>query len=268
MSLTIRILGCGSSGGVPRIGGDWGACDPDDPRNRRTRCSLLVRYSENGGGDTTDVLIDTSPDLREQLLKAEVKRLDALLFTHDHADQCHGIDDMRALAYRMRRQIPTYMDEPTADVLTDRFGYCFTKPEGRVHPPILDAQPLLEVGKAITVDGPGGGVDILPVPLSHGPTPSLGFVINGRVGYTPDVHDIDERGLDMMENLDLWVCDALRYHDHPTHAHADKSLRWMARTRTRRMVLTNIHIDMDYATLAAELPDAVEPATDGMEITL
>jgi phosphoribosyl 1,2-cyclic phosphate phosphodiesterase len=268
MSLEATILGCGSSGGVPRVGGDWGVCDPEDPRNRRLRSSILVRYRAEGKSESTDVLVDTSPDLREQLLRANVGRVDALVFTHDHADQCHGIDDMRAVAYRMRTQIPTYMDAPTAEQLTTRFNYCFEMPEGRVHPPILKTMPLIEHGKAFSVDGPGGAVEILPIELSHGPTPSLGLVFNGALAYTPDVHDIAHESLNLIHGCDVWICDALRYHTHPTHAHADKSLSWQARTGVPKMVLTNLHIDMDYATLAEELPGSQEPAVDGMVIAV
>ena len=266
MRLEATILGCGSSGGVPRVGGDWGVCDPDEPKNRRSRCSILVRYSESGEGPTTDVLVDTSPDLREQLLAAEVERLDALVFTHDHADQCHGIDDMRALAYRMAAQVPTFMDAPTAEQLTLRFGYCFEMPEGRVHPPILRTMPLMTPGEPFTVDGPGGALDVMPIGLSHGPTPSLGLVFAGKLAYSPDVHDIPEAAFMYLDGVDTWICDALRYHPHPTHAHADKSLSWQARSGARRIVLTNLHIDMDYNTLAEELTDTQEPAYDGMHV--
>lgn len=264
MRLRATVLGCGSSGGVPRVGGDWGVCDPEDPRNRRTRCSILVRAGE--GTDTTNILVDTSPDLREQLLRADVRRVDALLYTHDHADQCNGIDDMRALSYRMRRQVPTYMDAPTREQLMLRFGYCFEMPEGRVHPPILDAMPTLQVGDTLTIEGPGGAVRIKALGLSHGPTPSLGYLFEDRLAYTPDVHDIGESALAALDGVGTWICDALRYHDHPTHAYADKTLMWQAHTRAKRMVLTNLHIDMNYATLSTELPGAQLPAFDGLEV--
>ena len=261
------ILGCGSSGGVPRVGGDWGICDPNELRNRRTRCSILVRYSEADSGPTTDVLVDTSPDLREQLLAAGVERIDALVYTHDHADQCHGIDDIRALAYRMRGQVPTYMDRDTLNELTSRFAYCFATPEGRAHPPILDAQPLIAAGGTFSVDGPGGALEIGVLGLSHGPTPSLGLLFAGRLAYSPDVHGVPEAALERLQGVDTWICDALRYHDHPTHAHADKTLSWQARTRARHMVLTNLHIDMDYRTLANELMASQVPAYDGMVVS-
>lgn len=268
MKLEAKILGCGSSGGVPRVGGDWGICDPDDPRNRRTRCSILVRYTETGEGPTTDVLIDTSPDLREQLLADGTERIDALIFTHDHADQCHGIDDIRALAYRIRAQVPTFMDAPTADELTSRFAYCFATPDGRAHPPILKAQPVIVPGETFAIDGPGGSLPIEVLGLSHGPGPSLGLIFAGKLAYTPDVHDVPDAAMNQLADINTWICDALRYHDHPTHAHADKSLSWQARTRARRMVLTNLHIDMDYMRLSEELLASQEVAVDGMVIAV
>ena len=264
--LRFTILGCGSSGGVPRVGGDWGFADPDEPRNRRTRSSVLVEKVSAEG--TTTLLIDTSPDLREQLLRAEVKRLDAVFYTHDHADQSHGIDDLRAIAYRMRAQIPTFMDPHTKDNVWERFRYCFELPEGRVHPPILSLQTLLKDGEVHSVEGPGGRIDVGVIEASHGPTPTLVFTFDGRAAYSPDVWDIPHGGLARLQGFDLWICDALRYNDHPTHAHADKTLSWLARTRTRRCVMTNLHIDMDYETLRSELPPIAEPAWDGMVVEL
>lgn len=267
MSLKVTILGCGSSGGVPRVGGDWGICDPTDPKNRRTRCSILVEKTGEGD-ETTAVLIDTSPDLRQQLIRAEVKRLDAVFYTHDHADQSHGIDDLRAIAYRMRRRIPTYMDAHTKANVWQRFNYCFEMPEGRVHPAILELQPLLSDGDTITVDGPGGALKVGVIEASHGPTPTLIFTFDDKVAYSPDVWDIPDAGLQRLADMPLWICDALRYNDHPTHAHADKALRWLAQTRTQKAVLTNLHIDMDYKTLADELPAVAVPAFDGMALIL
>lgn len=266
MSLRATILGCGSSGGVPRVGGEWGYCDPSDPKNRRTRCSLLIE--KTGSDGTTSILIDTSPDLREQLLAAKVTRLDAILFTHDHADQTHGIDDLRAIAYGMRQRLPTYMDAYTKTHIVPRFDYCFEMPEGRVHPAILELQPLLEDGDRITIDGPGGAIVIDAIEASHGPTPVLMFVIDGQLAYSPDVWNIPDAALDRLNGIHTWICDSLRYNDHPTHAHVDKSLRWFARTKTRRAILTNLHIDLDYSVLADELPAIATPAHDGMLVDL
>lgn len=264
MSLRATILGCGSSGGVPRVGGDWGFCDPTDPRNRRTRSSILVE--KTGPDGTTSILVDTSPDLREQLLRADVKRLDAVFYTHDHADQTHGIDDLRAIAYRMRAQIPTYMDAHTKANVWERFNYCFDMPEGRVHPPILKLEPLLVDGDIREIEGPGGSVSVRTIAASHGPTPTLGFVFDETLAYSPDVWDIPDEALASLEGIQTWICDALRYNDHPTHAHADKTLSWLARVKAARAVLTNLHIDMDFKILSDELPAIAEPAHDGMVV--
>ena len=270
MPLRAIILGCGSSGGVPRVGGDWGVCDPDNPKNRRTRCSLYVEYWE---GETpppikerTAVLIDTSPDLREQFLFSNIKRLDALLYTHDHADQSHGIDDLRAVAYRMRKRIPTYMDEHSKEHLFDKFKYCFEMPDGRVHPPILELQDIIKGGDFITIDGPGGALAIEALELSHGPTPAMGFIFDGKLAYTPDVWDVPEPSFKSLQGIDTWIVDALRYNDHPTHAHTDKTLSWLVKTKTKNGVLTNLHIDMDYDVLSSELFGGVTVAYDKMEL--
>ena len=166
--LQVRILGCGSSGGVPRIGNDWGACDPGEPRNRRSRCSILIRHWGPGAAEPTLVLVDTSPDMRDQLLAARVDRLDAVLLTHEHADQCHGIDDLRALVIRHRRRMPVHMNRSTADVVLKRFDYCFEGAKG--YPAILEGRVDLEAGQAVRIGGPGGEVEILaagPGPWRH-----------------------------------------------------------------------------------------------------
>lgn len=268
----VTILGCGSSGGVPRVGGDWGVCDPNEPKNRRRRSSILVDYWEAGEAphpkDRTRILVDTAPDLREQLIDAKVKHLNALLFTHEHADQTHGIDDIRALAYRMKTKLPTYMDKYTKTHIFQKFEYCFEMPEGRVHPAILDLQPLVEPSDEITISGPGGEFLVKVLGLSHGPTPSLGFIFDDQFAYTPDVWDISDETLEELTDMKVWAVDALRYNQHPTHAHADKCLSWIARTRTLKAVLTNLHIDMDFVTISNELSGAHEAAYDGMEITI
>lgn len=270
MGLRAIILGCGSSGGVPRVGGDWGICDPSNPKNRRSRCSLFVEYWEGEAmpeaANRTAILIDTSPDLRDQFLKADIQRIDAVLFTHEHADQSHGIDDLRSIAYRMRKKIPVYMDAHTKSHVHRRFHYCFEMPEGRVHPPILELQPLMKGDDIIRIEGPGGTLEIKVLQLSHGPTPSLGFLFNGKLGYAPDVWDIPDDAIGALEGIDTFIVDSLRYNDHPTHANADKTLSWLARTRITNGVLTNLHIDMDYETLLNELPPIAKPAFDGMEI--
>lgn len=269
MTIRLTILGSGSSGGVPRVGGEWGVCDPKNSKNRRTRCSLLVEKwvgkQVPPADERTILVVDTSPDLREQFLRTNVKRLDAVLYTHDHADQSHGIDDLRAIAYTMRNQIPTYMDAPTKEHVYARFQYCFEMPEGRVHPPILALQDIMKDRDIVKITGPGGTIKVDVLELSHGPTLSLGFIFDGRAVYSPDVWGVPETAFEMLNGLDVWIVDALRYNQHPTHAHADRTLAWLARSQTKKGILTNLHIDMDYDTLSAELPGIIEAAYDGMQ---
>ncbi|MGB1034775.1 MAG: MBL fold metallo-hydrolase [Paracoccaceae bacterium] len=254
------ILGCGSSGGVPRIGGHWGDCDPTNPRNRRRRCSMLVE--RHGPDGTTTVLIDTSPDMREQLLSAGVGRLDGVIYTHDHADHTHGLDDLRMVVFNMRQRLPVWADARTAKSLMDRFGYAFVQPEGSSYPPILD---LHDLSGPVTVDGPGGAVTLTPFEITHGNIPALGFRIGG-LAYLPDVSDMSDAGWAAVQDLDVWVLDCLRRTPHPTHAHLERSLDWIARAAPRRAVLTNMHIDLDHDALMAETPDHIVPAYDGMVI--
>ncbi|MEQ1781819.1 MAG: MBL fold metallo-hydrolase [Hyphomonadaceae bacterium] len=261
--LQVRILGCGSSGGVPRIGNDWGVCDPAEPRNRRSRCSVLVRSWAPGAAEPTLVLIDTAPDMREQLLAAQVKRLDAVLLTHEHADQCHGIDDLRALVLRNMKRMPVHMDKVTSDIIGKRFDYCFDGAGS--YPAILEKHTDLEPGQAVDISGPGGTVSFLPLAQDHGGIASLGFRI-GSFGYCNDVVRLPEATLERLIGLDTLVVDALRYKPHPTHASVSQALGWIERLKPRRAVLTNLHVDLDYATLKAELPAGVEPAFDGMEL--
>lgn len=261
--LEVVILGSGSSGGVPRGDGDWGACDPAEPKNRRTRCSALIR--RHGADGATSVLIDTSPDLRAQMLAAEVRHVDAVLYTHDHADQTHGIDDLRVFAMRSRRRIPAYMDSATRDALTDRFRYIFEMVEG--YPPILEPQDIPAHGAPWSVSGAGGAVPVVTFDQAHGPIRSVGYRC-GPVAYSSDVSDLDDRAIEAVRGCDLWIVDALRWTAHPTHAHVDKTLDWIARAQVRRAVLTNLHIDLDYNALSAVLPDHVEVAFDGWSARL
>jgi phosphoribosyl 1,2-cyclic phosphate phosphodiesterase len=263
--LKIRILGCGSSTGVPRAGGDWGACDPTEPKNRRRRCSIFVQ--QHGAGGSTDVLIDTSPDLREQLLDAGAQRLDAVLFTHDHADQCHGIDDLRGYSYLMEQLIEVYFNAETASTLKRRFGYCFSTPHGSGYPPILKSNIIEKPYQPFALPGPGGVLTVTPFDQEHGRTRSLGFRM-GPVAYSPDVNGIPEEGFAALEGVELWIVDALRHVPHPTHAHVDLTLEWIARVKPKRAILTDLHCDLDYATLKAALPAGVEPAYDGMVLEI
>lgn len=263
------LLGTGSSGGVPRADGDWGACDPSEPRNRRSRCSLLIQKWAGEPGDAADattIVVDTSPDFREQALRAGMTRLDAIVFSHDHADQSHGIDDVRAFAIRQRKRIATYMDATTRATLTARFSYCFFGQNG--YPPILDGSHAIEAGAPMVIEGPGGPVRMMPILQDHGGgVASLGFRIDD-FAYNNDVVRLDEVAFAALDGVAVWVVDALRYAPHPTHAHLDRALEWIARVRPERAVLTNMHVDLDYGRLVRELPPDVEPGFDGWSITL
>ena len=256
------ILGCGSSGGVPRLGGHWGDCDPDNPKNRRRRCSMLVE--RDGPEGTTSVLIDTSPDLRSQLLDTGTGRLDGVIYTHAHADHVHGIDDLRMIVFNMKSRLPVWADGDTQNALLSRFGYAFVQPEGSPYPPILD---LHTIKGDVTIDGAGGPITFAPFEVNHGSIEALGFRIGG-LAYLPDVAEIPDAAWPALDGLDIFVVDALRRTPHPTHAHLDKALEWIARAKPTRAVLTNMHIDLDYETVNAETPDHVTPAFDLMELTL
>lgn len=255
------ILGCGSSGGVPRLGGHWGDCDPDEPRNYRRRCSLLIEQENKNG--VTRILIDTSPDLRSQLLDVDVGELDAVVYTHSHADHVHGLDDLRMVVFNMKRRLPVWADGDTQNALYSRFGYAFMQPEGSPYPPILDMHTIEgDVG----ISGAGGSVTLRPIKVNHGAIDALAFRV-GDLVYMPDVVDIPDTGWPDLKGLDCWILDALRRTPHPTHIHLGKALEWIERVTPRRAVLTNMHIDMDYRTVAEETPDYITPAHDGMVIT-
>jgi phosphoribosyl 1,2-cyclic phosphate phosphodiesterase len=265
MPLTATILGCGSSGGVPRPGSGWGACDPTNPKNRRRRCSLLVERS--GPDGSTRVLIDTSPDLREQLIDAQVPALDAVLLSHDHADHTHGIDDLRALVLHAKHRIPVHADPVTAASLKTRFGYLFETPPGSYYPPVLDLERM-EVGRPLSIKGAGGVIDIQPFRLEHGPGyDALGFRFGG-LAYAPDVSLIPPAAMATMAELDILILDCLRETPHPSHFHLAQSLDAIAVLKPRRAILTNLHVDLDYASLSSRLPDGIEVAFDGMTIAI
>lgn len=260
--LRFTILGCGSSGGVPRLGGQWGACDPANPRNARRRCSLLVERVAQAG--VTTVLIDTSPDMRAQLLDAGVGRLDGVLWTHAHADHVHGLDDLRMIVFNIRSRLQVWANGPTQDALLSRFGYAFIQPKGSPYPPILE---MNTIEGDVSIDGPGGPIRLTPVKVRHGSMDTLGFRI-GALAYVPDAVEIHAESWKQLQGLEYWIVDALRRKPHPTHAHLDMTLDWIARAAPRRALLTNMHVDMDYATLMDELPDHIAPAHDGLVLTL
>ncbi|MFT6933343.1 MAG: phosphoribosyl 1,2-cyclic phosphate phosphodiesterase [Paracoccaceae bacterium] len=258
--LRFTILGCGSSGGVPRLGGHWGACDPTNPRNNRRRCSLLIeREAETG---TTSVLIDSSPDLRMQLLDAGIGALDGVVYTHSHADHVHGLDDLRMIVFNMRKRLPVWADGATQNDLLSRFGYAFVQPPGSAYPPILELNSL---DGELTIDGEGGPITLSAFRVKHGNIDSLGIRV-GDLAYLPDVSDLYPESWAALQNLDCWILDALRRDPHPSHTHLANSLDWIAQAKPRRAVLTNMHIDLDYQTVLEETPDHVTPAYDGMVI--
>jgi phosphoribosyl 1,2-cyclic phosphate phosphodiesterase len=253
--MRVTILGCGGSFGVPLIGGHWGACDPGNPKNRRRRVSILVEE-----GDTT-LLVDTGPDMREQLLDAGVKHIDAVLYTHAHADHSHGLNDLRSLAYHMGRPVDIYGDQATLDDLTTSFAYAFRTDEHAVYKRIVIAHQI---------DGPLrlGGIDVVPFEQGHGfGAKTLGFRF-GAMAYSTDVVDLDEAAFAALAGVDVWIVDCLRYEPHPTHAHFERTLAWIDRVRPRRAVLTHMNQALDYEELRRRCPPGVEPGFDGMVIEL
>lgn len=262
MTLTLTILGCGSSAGVPRPALGWGACDPNNPKNRRRRCSLLVEHVAEHG--TTRIVIDTSPDLREQLIDANVDHIDAVFLTHEHADQTHGMDDLRSVVLHMRKRIPVYFNQSTAKDIMARFSYCFISPEGSDYPPILTRHGI-EAGESQTILGRGGAVTLQAFLVQHGKIPALGYRI-GNAAYTPDVNDIPRESWGALENLDLWIVDGLRYASHSSHFSINDALSWIERFKPKRAVITNMTADVDYEAIRQSLPSGVVPAYDGLRL--
>ena len=250
--MRVTILGCGTAGGVPQIGEEWGVCDPEEPRNRRLRPSILVEQGE------ARVLVDASPDLRFQALRAGFDRLDAVLFTHAHADHANGIDDLRYVVRRMGRRIDTYADARTLRDLEARFGYVFRDGGQELYPQILNGN---------VIDGPFevAGLPIVPFTQTHGPIDTLGFRF-GPIAYSTDLMALPDAAFVALEGVEVWIVDALSPHPHPTHSHLDQTLEWIERVKPKRAILTHMNVTMDYATVARLTPDHVEPAYDGMVI--
>jgi phosphoribosyl 1,2-cyclic phosphate phosphodiesterase len=262
MAKQLTILGCGSSGGVPRIGDNWGACDPRNPNNRRLRCSVAVEQITGGG--KTSILVDTSTDLREQMLKHGLNWLDGVLFTHDHADHTHGIDELRVVAINHRRRLHAYFDSATARTLNERFRYCFETPEGSFYRPFLEAHNIVPL-EPFTIEGDGGPVEVLSFEQRHGQGMSLGFRF-GNIAYSPDISGLPEDSVSALKNLDVWILNSLRYAPHPSHLSVGQALELIEHIGPNRAVLTHLHIDLDYQKLRQKLPANVEPAYDGMII--
>jgi phosphoribosyl 1,2-cyclic phosphate phosphodiesterase len=257
------ILGCSSSPGVPRINGEWGACDSANPKNRRTRASFLIEQFGPDGGKTT-VLIDTGPDFREQMIRAGVSGIDAVIYTHAHADHLHGIDDLRGFALIQRQRIPIYADAETMRRIEAGFGYCLKTPEGSNYPPIVDPQVIEDLDQPVVIEGKGGAIPLLPLLQQHGDIMSLGFRI-GDVAYCSDVSDFPFETVPRLSGLDVLVLDALQYKEHPSHLSLTQALGWIEKLSPKRAILTHMHIPLDYDTVMRETPDHVEPAYDQLQ---
>lgn len=271
MKLRAIILGCGSSGGVPRIGGedghgDWGACDPNEPKNRRSRCSVVIQRAREDGlfeGRLTTLLIDCAPELRLQLVENGIHSVDAVAISHDHADQTHGIDDLRVVALQKMQRVPVYFSDHTSPILLERFRYCFEQLPGSGYPPVLDRMELPAAGETIEIDGPTGQIPLTPFLQKHGRVPSHGFRC-GPIVYGADFNDLEPESWDVVSGAPVWIIDALQYKPHSSHLHLDKALAFLKQADVGRGVLTNLHVTMDYATVDGETPDNVTPAYDGM----
>jgi phosphoribosyl 1,2-cyclic phosphate phosphodiesterase len=266
--MRVTILGCGGAGGVPLVGGDWGACDPGEPKNRRRRVSILI---EDGADQNrpTRLLVDTSPDLREQMLDAEVQRIDGVIFTHNHADHIHGVDDLRQFNRRQQAVIPAYTDAKTAESLGERFGYVFGPPgehngKPNYYKPCLTLNEIA-AGQSFAVDGPGGPIQVQAFDQDHGFMRTLGLRF-GDVAYSTDVVNMPEDGFAALAGVGLWIVDCFAREPHPTHVHLSKVLQWIERVQPDCAVLTHMGTAMDYGTLIRELPQGVVPAYDGMTI--
>ena len=258
--LRFTILGCGSSGGVPRLGGHWGNCDPNNVKNFRKRCSLLIQRFENN--NVTNVLVDTTPDMRQQLLDAKIGKLDAVIYTHEHADHLHGLDDLRMIVINMQKRLPVFASKQTKNSILERFGYAFKTPKGSPYPPILDMNDLTET---LEIQGAGGPIKFTSFDVDHGNILVSAIKVN-NVLYTPDISTV--RNDTELRDLDYWILDSLRYKPHPSHVNLEQALGLIDRYKPKKAILTNLHGHLDYLTLLNETPDNVVPAYDGLQIKL
>lgn len=262
--MSFTLLGTGSSGGVPRVGNQWGNCDPDNEKNRRRRCAMLVRKTNSSGKQTT-LLIDAGADLREQLLSANVTNLDAVMLTHPHADHIFGLDDLRQLALSLRRSIEVHMDEYTSSIVMRSFGYCFKQAADSSYPSFCTEKRIIPT-QPTRITGAAGYVQAHPLVVEHGDIDALGFRIHDLV-YIPDIKRIhNTRAWDLLQNVSILIIDALRHRSHPAHLNLEEALALIKRVAPQRAILTNMHSDLDYATLMNSLPDGVEPGYDGLTV--
>jgi phosphoribosyl 1,2-cyclic phosphate phosphodiesterase len=262
--LRFTVLGCGSSPGVPRPNGDWGACDPTEPRNRRRRPSLLVQRITAEG--CTTLVIDTGPDFREQMIDAKVTALDGVAYTHAHADHIHGIDDLRTFVLGRQSKLPVYADERTLQRLSQSFLYLFEAEKGTGYPPILIANTV-QTAQTFHVAGRGGPITVLPFGIDHGSLRIKGFRMGG-LSYCTDASGIPEKTVPLISGSDVLLIDALQPQPHPSHFSFGEALHWIDRLEAKRGILTHMHTPMDYHIVKRACPPHVEPAFDGMVITL
>jgi len=263
--MRFTLLGTGSSGGVPRVGNQWGLCDPDNPKNRRRRCALLVELLSQSGNTT--LLIDAGADLREQLLSANVTHLDGVLLTHSHADHIFGLDDLRQLALVMKTPIPVHMDAETAETVMPAFGYIFHQAPTSSYPAFCTHEQIHHA-RLTTIHGIAGAIDCQPLLAEHGDIHALGFRM-GKIAYLPDMKRISNaRSLEALKNLDVLIVDCLREIDHPAHLSLSESLAFIEQVNPKRAVLTNMHSDLDYQTLSEKLPKHIVPGFDGFQLEL
>jgi len=260
------ILGCSSSPGVPRITGDWGACDPANPKNRRTRAAFMVQQFDDNGGVTT-VVVDTGPDFREQMIAAGVTHIDAVLYTHPHADHIHGLDDLRGYFYGSQQRVPIHATKETMDRIRQGFGYCMETPPGSNYPPIVEPKIIECIDLPLRISGAGGTISFRPHTQQHGDITSLGFRI-GDVAYCSDISDFPPETVTKLQDLDVLIIDALQYRYHPSHLSLEQSLDWIDRLKPKRAILTHMHTPLDYDTVMAETPDHVTPAYDQMSFDI
>ena len=252
--MQFRILGCGSSMGVPRADGDFGKCNPNEKKNHRSRCSALIKTKEN------NILIDTSPDLRNQLIKYNIKKIDKVLYSHMHADQTHGINDLRVFFIKYKKTIPVYADKATSRYLTKTFGYCFKKTFNE-YPPILNLNILK---KKLSFKEGKKKIIIETVSVKHGKVESICYIINKKVAYISDVSKINKKDYHFFDNLKYLIIDCLWYKKHPSHLNFEQSLNLIKLFNPKKAILTNLHSELDYNKLKKKLPENIEPAYDGL----